>query len=133
LEILLKKNPLSAEQSLSLARALTEILVGMEERGLAHCDLSGPNVMLPALAGGSGIALIDLEGFYAPEMIQPEWISSGSAGYTHRKTGGSLWRPEADRFAGAVLLAEMLGWCDAFSQVLKLFAKCLLMSVSTKG
>jgi len=112
LEILLQKKTFLEQQSLSLSRALAEILVGMEERGLAHCDISGPNVMLPVLAGGVGIALIDLEGFYAPGMIQPQSISNGSAGYTHQKSGGRLWRPEADRFAGAVLLAEMLGWCD---------------------
>jgi len=112
LEILLQKKPLLVEQSLSLYRALTEILVGMEERGLAHCDLSGPNVLLPALVGGAGIALIDLEGFYAPGMLQPQMLPSGSAGYTHQKATGGLWGTNADRFAGAVLLAEMLGWCD---------------------
>ena len=112
LDILLEKTPILVERSLSLARALAEILVRMEEGGLAHCDLSGPNVMLPVLAGGTGIALIDLEGFYAPGMIQPQSVSSGSAGYTHQKSGGGSWRPEADRFAGAVLLAEILGWCD---------------------
>jgi len=58
MEVLLEKRELSPEQSLDLARSLVEILAGMEERGLAHCDLSGPNVMLPALlpspAGGRG-------------------------------------------------------------------------------
>jgi len=112
LETILEKKPFTAEQSLALARDLVETPVRMEERGLAHCDLSSPNVMLPALAGGGGIALIDLEGFYAPGMIQPQALSSGSAGYAHRQAGSGLWSPEADRFAGAVLLAEMLGWCD---------------------
>jgi hypothetical protein len=113
LEVVLDKKPFSAEQSLTLARALAEALVHMEERGLAHCDLSGPNVMLPALTGGTGIALIDLEGFYATGMLQPQSLSSGSAGYAHQQAGGGLWGPESDRFAGAVLLAEMLGWCDS--------------------
>ena len=48
-QVLLEKRELSPEQSLALARALAEILAGMEEHGLAHCDLSGPNVMLPYL------------------------------------------------------------------------------------
>ena len=121
-EFLLNEQPLTVEQSLLLARSLAEVLLAMEERGLAHCDLSGPNVMLPALAnppapfgrgaGGEGVELVDLEGFYAPGMIQPQALSSGSAGYAHRQAAGGLWGPEADRFAGAVLLAEMLGWCD---------------------
>ena len=112
LEIVLEKKPFTPEHSLSLARSLADVMVRMEERGLAHCDLSGPNVMLPALAGGEGVALIDLEGLYAPGMIQPQALSSGSAGYAHQQASGGLWEPESDRFAGAVLLAEMLGWCD---------------------
>jgi WD40 repeat protein len=68
--------------------------------------------MLPLLAGGTGVELVDLEGLYAPGMTRPQELSSGSAGYAHRQARGGLWGPEADRFAGAVLLAEMLGWCD---------------------
>ncbi|MEM2461005.1 MAG: hypothetical protein QXV20_07090, partial [Candidatus Hadarchaeales archaeon] len=44
-EVLLEKKPLSPEQSLALARGLAEVLVRMEEQGIAHCDLSAPNVM----------------------------------------------------------------------------------------
>lgn len=58
------------------------------------------------------VVLIDLEGFYAPGMIQPQALPSGSAGYAHQQAAGGLWGLKADRFAGAVLLAEMLGWCD---------------------
>jgi hypothetical protein len=58
------------------------------------------------------VELVDLEGLYAPGMTRPQELSSGSAGYAHRQARGGLWGPEADRFAGAVLLAEMLGWCD---------------------
>ena len=58
------------------------------------------------------VALVDLEGLYAPGMPQPEVLTSGSAGYAHRTAKEGLWGPRADRFAGAVLLAEMLGFCD---------------------
>jgi hypothetical protein len=68
--------------------------------------------MLPILAGGKGVELVDLEGFYGPGMVKPQALSSGSAGYAHKQAVGGLWGPEADRFAGAVLLAEMLGFCD---------------------
>ncbi|MGC9084291.1 MAG: hypothetical protein ACP5ME_14080, partial [Anaerolineae bacterium] len=137
-EVLLDRQPFSPEQSLALARGLAETLVRMEEQGVAHCDLSAPNVMLPALTPtplppspspaerergrgwpegpGEGVRgevqLVDLEGLYAPGMLRPQELSSGSAGYAHREAAGGLWGPEADRFAGAVLLAEMLGWCD---------------------
>jgi hypothetical protein len=123
-EVLLEKRPLTPQQALTLAHALAEILSQMEQHGIAHCDLSGPNVLLPALtpasgspapggrgARGEGVALVDLEGLYAPGFGRPEALSSGSAGYAHAQAAAGLWSPNADRFAGAVLLAEMLGWC----------------------
>jgi len=113
LEVLLDKHPFTSPQALDLARTLAQVLETLELRGIAHCDLSAPNVMLPHLAGGTGAALVDLEGIYAPDMTRPQELSSGSAGYAHKQAAGGLWGPEADRFAGAVLLAEMLGWCDA--------------------
>jgi hypothetical protein len=111
LDVLLAKQPLPAQQALTLARSLAEALEAMELRGIAHCDLSAANLILPLLAGGSGIALVDLEGLFAPGLSQPQTLSSGSAGYAHAQAAAGLWGPEADRFAGAVLLAEMLGWC----------------------
>ncbi|MDY7078819.1 MAG: hypothetical protein SXV54_18045 [Chloroflexota bacterium] len=118
MEAAVQKQVLTSEESLALARSLAETLVQMEERGLAHCDLSGPNVMLPALAQStirnpqSAIVLVDMEEMYGPDFERPEVLPSGSSGYGHRTAGAGLWGSEADRFAGAVLLAEMLGWCD---------------------
>jgi len=122
METMIRKQPLMCQQSLTLARSLAEILAAMEEKGLAHCDLSGPNMMLPVLlpspaggreAGGEGrIALVDVEEMYGAGFDRPEVLSSGSGGYAHRSVAGGIWGPEGDRFAGAVLLAEMLGWCD---------------------
>lgn len=123
MEVVLEKQPLSPEQSLSLARDLAGTLAEMEERSLAHCDLSGPNVLLPLLAPsppqgegrgeGEGVALVDVEQMFAPGLNRPQLLVSGSSGYAHRTAPDGLWAANADRFAGAVLLAEMLGWCDA--------------------
>ncbi len=52
-EVMLDRRGLTPTQSLALARSLVEVLSSMEQKGLAHCDLSGPNVLLPALAGGT--------------------------------------------------------------------------------
>jgi hypothetical protein len=139
MNVVLLRHPLSPEQSLLLARSLARTLTHMEERNLAHCDLSGQNLLLPALArvtahtkllgllspdlqrtfrGGplSGhsddVALVDMEGLYGPGLDHPRDIISGSAGYAHKTVGQGVWAPEADRFAGAVLLVEMLGWHD---------------------
>ena len=122
MEVLLEKQGLVPEQCLALVRRLAQILAGMEECGLAHCDLSGPNVLLPGLlpspstgrgTGGEDlVVLVDVEQFYGPGLDQPELLPSGSSGYAHRTAPHGLWSPTADRFAGAVLLGEMLGWCN---------------------
>jgi hypothetical protein len=111
MQVLLEKRPLTAEVSLEIARALADVLARMEQQRLAHCDLSGPNVLLPMLASGEGVALVDIEQMYAPDLASPALLPSGSPGYAHKARDG-LWSPNADRFAGALLLAEMLGWCD---------------------
>jgi serine/threonine protein kinase len=53
-EVLLAKRPLDPRQVLTLARELAEVLTHMEQRAIAHCDLSGPNVLLPALTPAFG-------------------------------------------------------------------------------
>jgi tetratricopeptide (TPR) repeat protein len=123
MDVLLDKRRLTKRQSYSAAFALTEILVTMEQRGMAHCDLSGPNVMLPLLKednkdvkASSYVQLIDIEQMYAMAFNQPELIPGGSPGYAPKqKTKASMWSAQADRFAGAVLLMEMLASCsDSF-------------------
>jgi multiple sugar transport system substrate-binding protein len=112
MEVLLEKRAFTPAESLAVARSLVEILVAAEQRNLAHCDLSASNVMLPLLAGGAGVALVDVEGMYGPVLERPREVMSGSPGYAHRTASEGIWSAEADRFAGAVLVAEMLGWCD---------------------
>jgi hypothetical protein len=109
-EIILERHPLSAQESLMLARGLAATLAGMEKNGLAHCDLSGANLLVSSQ--GAGLALVDVEEMYAPGFEQPPKLPAGSAGYAHHESRQGLWHEQVDRFAGAVLLAEMLGWCD---------------------
>lgn len=110
MEVMIEKRALTAEESLALARSLAGILADLEGRGLAHCDLSGPNVILPP--GEGQVVLVDLEDMYGPRFAQPEVLPGGSPGYAHKTAPQGLWGPEADRFAGAVLIAEMLCWHD---------------------
>jgi peptide/nickel transport system substrate-binding protein len=112
-EIVLEKKALTPEESLRVAHALAEVLVTMEERGIAHCDLSGPNLILSPDLAQAAVALVDVEGVYAPGLSQPDVLPAGSPGYAHRTAPQGLWSQGADRFAGAVLLAEILGWSDA--------------------
>jgi WD40 repeat protein len=109
MEVIVGEEVLSREKSLGIVWSLLHILAKMEERGMAHCDLSGPNVIL-TLEGG--IELVDLEEMYAPGLIQPKALPGGSPGYAHKTAPEGLWCDEADRFAGAVMICEMLGWSD---------------------
>lgn len=109
-ELLSTGAALIQDESLALAREFCNVLKSLEARGAAHCDLSGPNVMVQREP--LSVALVDLEDLYAPGWTQPEKLPGGSAGYAHKTAPKGLWSAESDRFAGAVLLAEMLGWCD---------------------
>lgn len=48
-EFILSQRPLTSQQSLELARSFVALLANMEKIGIAHCDLSGPNVIIHTL------------------------------------------------------------------------------------
>jgi hypothetical protein len=102
--------PLTRQQSHSLANELARTLARMQSWGIAHCDLSNSNVMVTIEP--PSIALVDVEDMYAGDFRRPEQLTVGSPGYAHFTAPAGLWSPIADRFAGAVLIAEMLGWSD---------------------
>lgn len=109
---------ITQDQSLLLARTLAEILAELEQKGIAHCDLSAANLILPALAEKdqintyAPIELVDVEQLYASDLKRPAAVPSGSEGYAHLSVRQGVWEDKSDRFAGAVLLAEFLGWSD---------------------
>jgi hypothetical protein len=119
-DVISDQKQLTVEESLKLARALAGTGSAMEQRGLAHCDLSAPNVMIPFfsevenLRGVSAVELVDVEQMYGSRMDRPDALLAGSPGYAaHRTVHSGLWSAYADRFAGAVIIAEMLSWSDA--------------------
>ncbi|MGW8956067.1 hypothetical protein [Paenibacillus sp. NPDC055715] len=118
-DCLTAQQQLEASDSLALARALAGIGSAMEQKGLAHCDLSAPNVMLPFFSevelpeGTSAVELVDVEQMYSTKMDRPDALLAGSPGYAaHRTIHSGLWSAYADRFAGAIIIGEMLGWSD---------------------
>lgn len=116
-QVLLARRQIPATQALRLARSLAYNLAAMEERSLAHCDLNGQNLLVKigAQTGyGNPVALVDLEEMYIPGVSRPDSLPLSLTAYSHQSArGGSpRWGPEADRFGGAVLIAEMLGMCD---------------------
>ncbi len=109
-EVMLNGRPLSIDQSREIGLAFLSILERMERESLAHCDLSGPNVLMQF--SPIQVALVDVEDLYGPDLARPDKVGGGSSGYAHKTAPRGLWQANADRFAGAILLAEMLGWCD---------------------
>jgi serine/threonine protein kinase len=101
---------LTQKQSFTIAGNLCSILEGMERAGMAHCDLSGPNIMFRQ--DTCEVELIDVEDLYAPGFRQPADLGRGTDGYQHKTSVQGQWNPLADRFAGAILFCEMLSLWD---------------------
>jgi len=116
-DVMLEKKIITKNESLDLAKSLGGVLTSMEKEQLAHCDLSAPNVMLPGLISShtsSKVELVDLEQMFSANMETPDAMPLGSPGYAvHKAIRTGFWSAEADRFSGAILLSEMLAWCDA--------------------
>jgi len=99
----------TASSSAWLAHRLSGILVGLESRRLAHCDLSGTNLLFSKQR--DKVELIDLESLYWPGRSVPLPVPAGTDGYvpTWVQQQG-LWGERADRLSGAILLCEILAW-----------------------
>jgi len=93
----------------NLALVTANVLWQLEAHNLAHTDIAGGNVVISP--NFKQVELLDVEGLYMPDTPIPTWRSQGSPGYQHRNPDQrGQWRPEGDRFAGAILLTEMLTW-----------------------
>lgn len=101
----------SREQALDLARAMASALWNLEALGAAHADLAGSKLALPRER--MALQLLDPEGMFLPGRPLPGVLSQGTPGYRHRQPGpaGQCCRA-GDRFAGAILLTELLTWWD---------------------
>jgi hypothetical protein len=94
---------------IEIARRVANILVGLESKGLAHCDVASGNLLVSI--DTLDIYLIDVEDMYGSGFDRPSAPPAGSDGYNHRQVRDQdQWRAAGDRFAGAVIMAEMLCW-----------------------
>jgi len=97
------------EQGLALALATAHVLWDLESHHLTHTDIAGGNIIIAP--DTRRVELLDIESLYAHGASVPKLHSMGSPGYQQRKLDQrGQCRPEGDRFAGAILLAEMLSW-----------------------
>lgn len=111
-DLLQMRKTVSLDQSRALAESMAWVLYALEVNYLAHCDLSSGNVIIDR--DFVQVDLIDVEDLYTPWVDPPPFVSIGSVGYQHDSVSQTgQWGPSGDRFAGAVLIAEMLGWAHA--------------------
>ncbi|MBN1181633.1 MAG: hypothetical protein JXB49_05040 [Bacteroidales bacterium] len=106
-----QKTVVSPENSLSLARSLAEVLAGLEERQIAHCDLSASNFIYSD--DHQHVELVDLEEMFAKGLLTPDPLPAGTSGYAPQWImDNGCWSAGCDRFSTGILLSEILGWRD---------------------
>jgi len=103
-----REGHLDPSASLRLSLRFLDVLRGLESRSAAHTDVAAGNVAVSPQSGD--VELLDVEDVYLPNRQPPQRRPCGSAGYQHPslKTGGDCWCPEGDRFAAAILAAELI-------------------------
>jgi tRNA A-37 threonylcarbamoyl transferase component Bud32 len=96
--------------ALRLCAAFLEVMKGLEQHGIAHTDIAPGNVVFEYDHGKIDIQLLDLEDLYKPGLPIPVHQNAGTTGYSHcsAETGAGFWRASGDRYAAAVLAAEIL-------------------------
>lgn len=106
----------SLEQAKELTLTMAYVLWNLETNGLAHTDIAGDNVII---VNYKHVELIDLEGLYIKGMPPVAQPGKGWSGYQHPRLdsqGQSCL--QGDRFAGAMLLVEMLTWWNPLIRAL---------------
>jgi len=111
-DVITRRVPLSALESLQLAQTAARVLAALEARGLAHCDIAGANVMVDR--ANQRVELVDIEEMYGATLPRPVEFPAGQDGYQHKRSAiKGQWSAVGDRFGAAVLIAELLGWHNA--------------------
>jgi hypothetical protein len=111
IDLVASKYALSQYSCYHLAKRTAAILAGLEAEHLAHADVSSSNVFIDNLGPHPVVELIDVEDMYHPTFIDVPHVPDGTDGYGHPFNVGQGCRNSyGDRFAGSILLAEMMSW-----------------------
>lgn len=101
--------PLPRETAIHLCTRFLSVVRALEMAGASHTDLAGGNVVVQK--NTIGVQLLDLEDMYLPGAPPPLNPRPGSPGYQHRSRE-PVFCPQGDRYAAAVLAAEILALAD---------------------
>lgn len=91
--------------SLGICGTFLKVMEGLEQAGVTHTDIAPGNVSVNLAT--FDVQLLDLEDIYSAGIPEPEVKNTGSPGYCH-PSGIATWCTEGDRYATAVMAAEML-------------------------
>jgi serine/threonine protein kinase len=103
------KLPIGRQESMQLALSLLGTMIELEQRNLAHCDLSSSNFIFSF--DYHHVELIDIEDMFGFGLKEPDDKPNGTGGYAPNwvKSQG-VWESAADRFSTGILISEILGW-----------------------
>src|ERR1035438_4981546 len=99
-------------QCLQLAHQLACVLSELERRGDTHCALCPENLMVETAPGQMRVELLGLEDMISPGLPLDNRSRIKLPGYAHPAYSQAGVDAAYDRFPGALLLSEMLGWFD---------------------
>jgi serine/threonine protein kinase len=94
--------------SLRICGTFLKVMDGLEQAGVTHTDIAPGNVSVNLKT--FDVQLLDLEDIYVADAPEPKVKNTGSSGYRHPSAddGKTTWCAEGDRYATAVMAAEML-------------------------
>lgn len=99
---------ISQRTCLHFGQLLAEILANLEHLGIAHGDIASSNVLIDWKK--DELYIIDIEDMFHASLDQPATTQDslgGTGGYRFSEDFSS-WQAPADRFAGALLICELL-------------------------
>jgi len=111
MEVIRNQEELSNDQIWNTAQSLALCLWKMSHAGIAHCQLNADNLLINLQENAAAsVEFCDLEGLYAADLEEPEFLEVNQPEYCHPSLIEGIWNPNADRVAGAILLSEILTW-----------------------
>jgi serine/threonine protein kinase len=111
----IKKKQLTniTSKSKQFASLFAYALAELENRGIAHGDIATSNVFFDW--DNDRLVIIDIEDMFHTSLVRPRHLENAVGGTPNYRfsTQFTSWQPSADRFAGAVMISEILTLADA--------------------
>lgn len=104
---------LTHDDANKIAKSFVHSMQALEQAGFAHGDIASSNILIDT--NNHTVHIIDIEDMYHDALSKPTAMSTGvggSQGYRFSNSFSS-WDHMADRFASAIVIAELLTLADA--------------------